>query len=202
VKLVPSQAASTARVRAGAHVAPLFVPIFKFGSTPSNNRGMLDRMEWQSYNTMLVCRARSRVMAPASAAWYGSKKVLRRKAISAASGADPARYSGSPSKVVVGHSSVVACPGYNDAPDGSRLQSMTVREMAVRITVAPSADAKSYRQLTHQSASLRASQGEMRHDSMSGGISTPVWGMLTMSGASPRMTVSHGKRDSSVIEIE
>ena len=130
------------------------------------------------------------------------KKVLRRKAISALSGTNPARYSASPSKVVVGHSSVVACPGYNDAPDGSRLQSITVREIAVRITVAPKAGAKSYRQLIHQSASLRASQGEMRPDSMSCGISIPVWGMLTINGASPRVTLSHGKRDSSVIEIE
>ena len=30
----------------------------------------------------------------------------------------------------------------------------------------------------------------------------PVWGMVTMSGASPRVTLSQGNRDSAVIEIE
>ena len=44
------------------------VPILKFGSTPSNKRGTFDRMEWQSYNTMFVCLARSRAMASQIAA--------------------------------------------------------------------------------------------------------------------------------------
>ena len=55
----------------------------------------------------------------------------------------PRWYSGSPSKVVSGHKPVVACPGYSDAPDGSRFTSITVRDIAVRTVVAPMSCAKS-----------------------------------------------------------
>ena len=42
-----------------------------------------------------------------------------------------------------GTAPVVACPGYSDAPDGSRFTSTTVRDNAVRMVVAPISCAKS-----------------------------------------------------------
>jgi hypothetical protein len=48
-----------------------------------------------------------------------------------------------PIERLIGQSPVVAWPGYSDAPDGSRFTSMTVREIVVRTTVAPSPGAKS-----------------------------------------------------------
>jgi hypothetical protein len=56
--------------------------------------------------------------------------------------------------------------------------------------------------LTHQSASFRASHGETRPYSISRGISTPVWGIETMSGVSPRVMLSQGNRESVVISVE
>ena len=85
----------------------------------------------------------------------------------------------------MGHSPVVAWPGYSEAPDGSRFTSMTVRDIEVRIVVAPISCAKSYNTSTQRSASLRAARRETSRDSMSGGISVPVCGKLTTSGASP-----------------
>jgi hypothetical protein len=45
VNPVESQTSSTALVNAGAQLAPLLVPMLKFGSTPANKRGMLERIE-------------------------------------------------------------------------------------------------------------------------------------------------------------
>jgi len=64
------------------------------------------------------------------------------------------------SKVVSGHRPVVFWPGYNDTPLGSRLRSITEREIAERTVVAPMPRTKSYSSCTHQSASRRASHGE------------------------------------------
>jgi hypothetical protein len=65
------------------------------------------------------------------------------------------------SNVVSGHKPVVFWPGYSEAPLGSRLTSITEREIEVRTVVAPSAvAAKSYKWCTHQSVSRCASHGE------------------------------------------
>ncbi len=68
---------------------------------------------------------------------------------------------------------------------------MTVREIAVWTMVAPSSRAISpYRRSIHQSASLRASHGDTQRCSISGGMSVPVCGKLTIRGASRCSTVS------------
>lgn len=74
----------------------------------------------------------------------GSNQRVRRQAICAWSGSAPSAYSGWLSKVVSGHRPVVFWPGYNDAPLGARLTSITERQIAVRTVVAPSDCAKSY----------------------------------------------------------
>jgi hypothetical protein len=67
---------------------------------------------------------------------------------------------------------------------------MTVREIDVRITVAPRSPAKLYSLCIHQSASLRARHADSSVASISGS-SVPVCGMLTTRGASPRRILNH-----------
>ena len=86
----------------------------------------------------------------------------------------------------------MACPGYSDAPDGSRFASITEREIAVRTTVASWAAAQAYKRSIHQSVSRRARHRETKRLCSGGGMSVPVCGMHSSSGAEPRRTVSHG----------
>ena len=66
---VESQAVSTAAARAGAQLAPVFVPMLNCGSSPSNRRGARERIEWASYSTTLPWAARSRWSSARKAAW-------------------------------------------------------------------------------------------------------------------------------------
>ena len=50
-------------------LAPLWVPILRCGSSPSNRRGTLERIECASYNTTHPCLLRRRSISVASAAW-------------------------------------------------------------------------------------------------------------------------------------
>ena len=69
VKRDGSIAASTAAVSLGSHDRPPLVPMLKCGSSPSNKRGIAERIEWQSYTTTRGWMARSRSISAASAAW-------------------------------------------------------------------------------------------------------------------------------------
>src|SRR3954451_14141728 len=62
-----AQRRATAASRAESQLLPALVPILNTGSSPENSRGSIERMEWQSYSTTRGCRARSRLISPASA---------------------------------------------------------------------------------------------------------------------------------------
>ena len=92
----------------GAQEAPPLVPMLKTGNSPSNNRGTWERIEWQSYST-------TRGYRPRSAADFGGQRFMVGGVIGPpvpvdllGGGPAPSRYSGTPSKSVVGQSSVVA----------------------------------------------------------------------------------------------
>ena len=57
-----------AAVSAGSQLASEFVPMLKFGSSPSNRRGTRERIECASYNTTTSCLVRSRASSADSAA--------------------------------------------------------------------------------------------------------------------------------------